>query len=76
MQEVARNLLLQTLRAKLELTRIVAASLTEKLDLPHLSVREQRHTLRHWLDVTEDGENVEFVLELLRQHDRGQRGKS
>jgi hypothetical protein len=75
MQEVARNLLLQTLRAKLELTRIVAASLAEKLDLSHLSVREQRHTLRQWLNVTEDGENLEFVLELLRQHDRRQRGE-
>lgn len=64
------SLFVQMLRAKLELSRIVAASLMETLDYPVVTDWEKREAFRQWADVTRDGDFLAFMLELLRRHER------
>ena len=70
MEEMFQRLLTQALRAKLELCRIVAAALMEEMDLQQGSGTRQRTAFRSWAEVTRDGDMLEFMLELLRRHDR------
>jgi hypothetical protein len=65
-----RNLYVQSLKAKLELCRIVSARLMEEAESQELPARKQRESFCRWFDVTRDGDILEFVFELLRRHER------
>lgn len=75
-EEIIRRLRIETTRAKLELCRIVAATLMQRLESEELTVRERRAHFKRWLEVTRNGEVLEFVLELERRGDRETRGFS
>lgn len=70
MEEILHSMYVQSLRAKLELCRITAASLMESLDSPKLTVEERQTGYQRWTDVTRDGDVLEFMLELLRRRGR------
>lgn len=68
-EEKLRNMFLQSLRAKLELCRLVAARLMEELEHPARNTLEKRCLFRRWEDMTRNGDTLEFVLDLLRRHE-------
>ena len=76
MEEIIRRLFVQTLRAKLELCRLVAAALMVELESPLLTITEKRAAFRQWVSITRDGDVLMFVLELLRRHERERSGLS
>jgi hypothetical protein len=59
----------QILRARLEMCRLVAVQLMEELDHPSSTEIEKRALFRRWELVIRDGDNLEFMLELLRHHE-------
>jgi hypothetical protein len=69
-EETIRDLYIQSLRAKLELCRIVSARLMCDLESPRLTDRQKREEFCRWFDVTRDGDILEFVFELLRRRER------
>jgi len=69
-EETIRNLYVQSLRAKLELCRIVSARLMEELESRELPARRHGESFCRWFNVTRDGDILEFVFELLRRRER------
>jgi hypothetical protein len=65
-----RELQIQTIRAKLELCRIVAASLMKSIQSQELSADEMRSGYRCWLRITQDGDALEWALDLIRRRER------
>ena len=70
MEETIRDLYVQSLRAKLELSRIVSARLMRDLESPRLTDRQKQESFCRWFDATRDGDILEFVFELLRRRER------
>lgn len=75
-EEIINKLRIEATRAKLELCRIAAAALMHRLESEELTVSERRALFERWLEVTRNGEVLEFVLELERRRDRETRGFS
>ena len=69
MEETIRDLYVQSLRAKLELSRIVSARLMRDLESPRLTDRQKQESFCRWFDATRDGDILEFVSELLRRRE-------
>ena len=67
MNDVLENLYVHTLQAKLALTRVVGASLMYELESPKLTLYEKRAGFRRWVEVTQDGDVLAFMLELIRR---------
>ena len=70
MEETIRDLFVQSLRAKLELCRVVSARLMHDLESPRLTDRQKQESFCRWFDATRDGDILEFVFELLRRRER------
>jgi len=69
-EETIHNLYVQSLKAKLELCRIVSARLMEELESQELPARRRGDSFCRWFNVTRDGDILEFVFELLRRRER------
>ena len=65
MEEEIGNLRADNLRAKLELNWIAAATLTYDLEYSIGTDDEKRATSRHWQEVTQEGDLLAFVLDLI-----------
>lgn len=73
MEEFLQYLYVQTLRKKMEVCRATAATLMKSLQAPNLTLHEQRTGYKRWEAVTRDGDVLEFMLELIRRHEREER---
>ncbi len=71
-EEIVGRLQIQTIRAKLELCRIVCASLAAQFDNPQLSCREKAIIAGQWDKLLIEGDILAFFLELLRRRGREQ----
>lgn len=70
MEEIIRRLEIQTIKAKLELCRIVCASLAAQFDTPDLTHIERATIARQWNKLLAEGDTLAFFLELLRRRER------
>lgn len=64
------NLRAEALRVKLELNWIAAATLMYELERSILTDDEKRRTSRNWQEVTQEGDLLAFVLDLIRRQQR------
>lgn len=69
-EEIISRLNVQAISAKLELCRIVATTLTRRIESPSLTASERRDYSSRWLEVTHDDHDLEFELGLLRWQER------
>jgi len=67
MEQTIHNLYVQTIRAELELSRIVGASLRRELDDSNLTIREKANIVRFWSTVLGDGDMLSLLLEFTRR---------
>lgn len=67
MEEIIQRLHIQTIRAKLELCRIVCASLAKEFENPHLSLREKDAIAIQWEKLLREGDVLALLLDLLRR---------
>jgi hypothetical protein len=74
LEEFLQHLYVQGIRAKMESCRVAAAILMKSMQSAGLTVYEQKAAYRHWEAVTRDGDTLEFMLELIRRHQREQLG--
>jgi hypothetical protein len=72
-EEIVVTLYIQTIRAKLELCRIVCASLCSTLEDPNLTLAESSMISARWAQRLRDGDILAFFLDLLRRDEREQR---
>jgi hypothetical protein len=68
-EEIISRLNVQAISAKLELCRIVATTLTRRIESPSLTASERRDYSSRWLEVNHD-DDLEFELGLLRWQER------
>lgn len=73
MEEISNSLRMQTIRAKLELSRVVCASLAEEFDDPRLSLEERAAIAREWERSATDGDVLALFLDLLRHRDKSEK---
>jgi len=73
LEEFLQSLYVQTLRKKMEVCRATAATLMKSLQSSNLTVYEQRAGYKRWEAVTREGDVLEFMLELIRRHEREER---
>jgi hypothetical protein len=74
MEEFLQHLYVGTLRAKMDLCRVIAATLMDSLHSPTLTVYERQAGFRRWEEVTQNGDTLEFMLELIRRREKEGRG--
>jgi len=67
-EEIINRFRIQTIRAQLELRRIICASLGNKLDKPQFSAVEPSMIAKPWQAVLAEGDAPAFYLDLLRRH--------
>ena len=68
-----QHLYIQSLRAKLELCRIIAASLMNSIESQKLTTEERRAGFRCWVTIARDGDILELMLDLIRRREREER---
>jgi hypothetical protein len=67
MEREFANLRVATIRAKLEMSWIVAATLMHDLEYSTLTVEERHATTRQWQEVTHESDLLAFALDLIRR---------
>ena len=70
MEKEIANLRVEALRAKLELSWIVAAALMHNLEYSTLTDEAKGAAFLHWQEVTQEGDLLAFALDLIRRRQR------
>jgi hypothetical protein len=68
MEEINAKLRIEAISAKLELCRIVAATLVQKIESPEFNTGERQEYLQRWLEVIHDSNILKSALELESRH--------
>ena len=69
-EEIIEGLQIQTIRAKLELCRIMCACLAAELENPSLTQHERTAIAMQWDHLLREGDILAFFLDLLRRRDK------